>query len=92
MARASAARPYLMHMHCPKTGARLSTLKFTSALALMTAYLESFSRHPALWWYFDEFMRHYLDSGDVDPQPTLDFMRNTISADKPVVVAVPIVE
>ncbi|KAG9966621.1 hypothetical protein KCU61_g180, partial [Aureobasidium melanogenum] len=64
MARASADRPYLMHMHCPKTGARLSTLKFTSALALMTAYLESFSLHPALWWYFDEFMRHYLDSGD----------------------------
>lgn len=92
VARASADHPYLMHMHCPENGARLATIKFTSALALMTAYLESFSRNPDFWWYFDEFMRHYLDSGDVDPQPTLDFMRNTISADKPVVVAVPMAE
>ncbi|KAG9660612.1 hypothetical protein KCU95_g1907, partial [Aureobasidium melanogenum] len=90
MARASAGVPYLMHMHCPKTGARLNTLKFTSALALMTAYLESFSKHPDLWWYFDEFMRHYLDLGNVNPQPTLDYMRNTVSPSKPVVVAVPI--
>ncbi|KAH0369885.1 hypothetical protein KCU65_g3036, partial [Aureobasidium melanogenum] len=92
MAKASAGIPYLMHMHCPKTGAHLNTLKFTSALALMTAYLQSFSKHPDLWWYFDEFMRHYLDLGNVNPQPTLDYMRNTISADKPVVVAVPIPE
>ncbi|CAD0094573.1 unnamed protein product [Aureobasidium mustum] len=92
MARASARLPYLMHLHCPETGARLATLKFTSALALMTAYLESFSSHPDCWWYFDEFMRHYLDLGDVDPQPTLDYMRNTISPDKPVVIAVPIPE
>ncbi|KAG9685472.1 hypothetical protein KCU95_g11812, partial [Aureobasidium melanogenum] len=92
VARASADHPYLMHMHCAENGARLATLIFTSALALMTAYLESFSRNPDFWWYFDEFMRHYLDSGDVDPQPILDFMRNTISADKPVVVAVPMAE
>lgn len=92
MARASAGLPYLMHMHCPETGARLATLKFTSALALMTAYLGSFSRHPELWWYSDEFMRHYLDMGDVNPQPTLDYMRNTISPSKPVVVAISITE
>lgn len=92
MARASTGLPYLMHMHCPETGAHLATLRFTSALALMTAYLESFSRHPDCWWYFDEFMRHYLDLGDVNPQPTLDFMRNSISPDKPVVVATTITE
>ncbi|KAK6006849.1 hypothetical protein QM012_005857 [Aureobasidium pullulans] len=92
MAKAFTNRPYLMHMHCPKTGARLVTLKFTSALALMTAYLESFSGHPENWWYFDEFMRYYLDVGDVDPQPTLDYLRDFISHDKPVVLAIPITE
>ena len=92
MARASAGLPYLMHMHCPETGTCLATLKFTSALALMTAYLESFSRHPDFWWYFDEFMRHYLDLGVVDPQATLDSMRNTILPDKPVVVVIAVVE
>lgn len=79
-------------MHCPETGARLCTLKFTSALALMTAYLESFSRHREFGWYFDEFMCHYLDLGDVDPQTTLDHTRNAISTDKPVVVAIPVTE
>lgn len=91
MARASSDRPYLMHLHCPETGARLATLKFASALALTTAYLESFSRHPDFRLYFDKVMRHYLDLDDVDPQPSLDYMRNNIIApSKPFVLAVPL--